>query len=259
MARISLPVVAKLVARSRGVRDASDEGLRPGESPLSKNAVAGATIEVPIEATCAPTRVCAADCYAASGPQAVPHNLAKQYRVQRSIERDPEAFARLVVEHLDRGGHTHLRWNGVGDLTPAAVRAIDAVAALRPELPIWVVTRIPELAAQIAPAPRVFVHVSLDRESLARRDAFLAHGPRNSNYFFSYQCARDEVPPRGEDIGVSVVFHRRYRPAEGSALDDPALCPLNTLDDCAGACAACRRCFNGEAVAMRQGRPASAP
>ena len=237
------------------MRDASAEALRSDESPLSRNAVAGATIEVPIEATCSPTKVCAADCYAASGPQAIPHNLAKQYRVLRSMEADPIAFAERVARELVRGRHGHLRWNGVGDLSPGAVIAINHLARICPAIPIWVVTKIPRLAALIEHAENVFVHVSLDASGAARREEFLSLRPRSNNYFFSWQCAKGEVPPRGEVLGASVVFHRRYRPAEGSPLDDPALCPLNTLPDCAGACAACRRCFNGEAVAMRLRHP----
>ncbi len=227
--------------------------LRPGESPLSRNAVAGATVEVPIEATCSPSKVCVGDCYAASGPQAIPHNIAKQFRTLRSMEADPQGFAERIAAEADRIGAGHIRWNGVGDLTPAAVIAIHALARLRPDLPVWVVTRIPELAARVGSFPNVFVHFSLDRASLDRRDAFLRAGPRTANYFFSYQCAADEVPPSGRELGVSVIFHRRYKPAKGSDLADPALCPLNVAESCVGACAACRRCFNGEAPRMPGG------
>ena len=252
MAQRRLPVVSLLLPRSRAVRDAGGEALRPGESPLSRNAVAGATIEVPIEATCSPTKVCARDCYAASGPQAVPHNLARQYRVLRSMRADPIAFAELTAKELERGRHGHLRWNGVGDLTEEAVVAINHLARIRPQTPIWVVTKIPELAAKIEHADNVFVHFSLDASGVERRSAFLGLRPKSRNYFFSYQFASDEPPRRGADLGASVLFYRRYKATQaGADLADPALCPLNTLADCAGACGACRRCFNGDAVTMR--------
>lgn len=245
-----LPVVQKLVARSTHFqRDA--EKLRFGERVLSQNAIAGPTVSVPIAASCQPTRLCAADCYAASNTQATPAALAKQFRVQHSIEADPAAFAARVASEYDAAGLDFLRWNGVGDLTEPAVEAINALIRKRPDIPLWIVTRIPRLAASIAHGKKAFVHFSLDRSSMDRRKAFLAHDPRSKNYFFSYQCERDELVPNSWELGVSVIFYRRYQPTPGADLDDPAVCPLNLLADREGACAACRRCFDGTAVAMR--------
>ena len=244
------PVVLKVISRSHAIGDAAGT-LRDEESPLSNNAVAGPTIEVPIAATCQPSKVCVKDCYAASGPQAVPHNIAKQYRVQHAMEADPAAFAERVLREYDKRKLTYLRWNGVGDLSPAAVDTINHIIKTRPDVTLWIVTRIPHVAAQIEHGPNAYIHFSLDRASLDRRDAFLAVPPKSQNYFFSYQCERDEVPQQGRDLGASVIFHRRYKPAVGSNVADPSVCPLNTLADCAGACNNCRRCFSGAALAMR--------
>ncbi len=210
-----LPVVALLLPRARTARRTNDGVLlRPGESPLSRNAVAGATVEVPIEATCSPSKVCVGDCYAASGPQAIPHNIAKQFRTLRSMEADPQGFAERIAAEADRIGAGHIRWNGVGDLTPAAIIAIHALARLRPDLPVWVVTRIPELAARVGSFPNVFVHFSLDRAE-----------PRTANYFFSYQCAADEVPPSGAELGVSVIFSPALQACGGLRPHRPGAVP----------------------------------
>lgn len=245
------PAVLKVIARSHPIGDATGV-LRDDESPIGNNNVAGAAIDFPIAGTCQPSKVCVRDCYAASGSQAVPHNIAKQYRVQHSMEADPVAFAERIIREYDRRKLTYLRWNGVGDITPAAVTALNHIITTRPDITLWIVTRIPELAAQVIHGPNAYLHFSLDKATLDRRDRFLALGPQSANYFFSYQCEKDEVPPSGTQLQASVIFHRRYKPATGSDLTDPAVCPLNTLDDCTGACNACRRCFNGEAVKMRQ-------
>lgn len=243
------PAVAKLVKRSLRIASGETAAPRDDESPLSRNRIVGWSIDVPIAATCQPTKVCARDCYAAIGPQLLDQNVARQYRVQRMIEADPVAFARRVVEEYGRRRIEFLRWNGVGDLSPAAVEAINWIVRERPDVRLWVVTRLPEMAARIEHGPNVYVHFSLDQASLARREEFLALGPRTRNYFFSYQCARGELPPAGH--GASVVFFRRYEATAGADLAAPETCPLNILDDCEGACARCQRCFSGEAVRMR--------
>lgn len=244
------PVVLKVIARSHSIGDATGT-LRDDESPLSNNAVAGPTISVPIAGTCQPSKVCVKDCYAASNTQATPESIAKQYRVQHAMEADPVAFAERVLREYDKRRLPYLRWNGVGDLTPAAVTTINRIVATRPDVTLWIVTRIPHLAAQIEHGPNAYIHFSLDRASLDRRDAFLAVPPKSQNYFFSYQCELNEVPPPGRSLGASVIFHRRYKIPTGADTTDLAVCPLNTLADCAGACNNCRRCFNGTAVEMR--------
>ena len=263
MGSLSRPAVLKVIARSLPIgREAGV--LRDDESVLADNRIAGATVDFPIAGTCQPSRVCLRGCYAASNTMAIPANIAKQWRRQHAMEADPVAFADRVAREYDAKRLTFLRWNGVGDLTPAAVVAINHLVHTRPDITLWVVTRVPELAAGIAHGARVYLHVSLDRASMDRRARFLAartaHTSANANYFWSYQGAHGEVPPA--DTGASVIFHRGYRPAPGSDLADPATCPLNVLDDAAGACNACRRCFNGEAVRMRleaESRGAAAP
>lgn len=129
--------------------------------------------------------------------------------------------------------------------------AINYIITTRPDVTLWIVTRLARFAAMIEHGDRAYIHFSLDRCSLVRRDEFLALNPKSRNYFFSYQCELDEIPPPSTDLRASVIFFRRYKPSAGADLADPGVCPLNTLADCTGACAACRRCFDGKAVSMR--------
>lgn len=242
------PVVSLLTKRTRVALEGYDTALSPTERVLSPNAVTGWSVNVPIEATCQPSKHCASTCYAASNLMAATPALLRQARVLRAMREDPAAFAKRVCDEYDALGLTFVRWNGVGDLDEAAVEAINWIGANRPDVVVWVVTRIAQHAAKIAHAPGVFVHFSLDATSRMRRLDFLSKAPLNKNYFFSWQCERGEVPP--ENHGASVVFAHRYKVAEGVDLG-AASCPLNGANDCAGMCSKCRRCFNGEAVRLR--------
>lgn len=243
-----VPVVSLLTRRHQR----SDNPLREKESPISANAVTGHCVNVPIAETCQPTPLCVRTCYAASNRMAMPASLLRQSRTLRSIEADPVAFAQRVVAEYDRMKLTFLRWNGVGDLTREAVRAINWIGANRPDVVLWVVSRIPDLAAAIEDAPRVYVHLSTDRHSSMRADAFDEFVPLSSNWFLSYQIAPDEMTPHDVIRRASVVFNHRYRPVQDGMIDAAVSCPLNGRESCEGACAECRRCFDGSAVAHRR-------
>jgi hypothetical protein len=105
------------------------------------------------------------------------------------------------------------------------------------------------MAALVPDRPNVFVHFSLDRDSMARKAQFLRLPPQSSNYFFSYQVAPGETPPQSISAKVSVIFFHNYEPNwPRETLEQPEVCPLNTFGDIADVCEKCRRCFNGTAV-----------
>ena len=138
-----------------------------------------------------------------------------------------------------------------------SVAAVNYLAKMRPDIVIWVVTRIPKWAAQIEQAPNVFVHFSLDKHSLSRRDSFLKCKPRTSNYFFSYQCDAGEIPPLEKINAVSVLFFDNYKPTTNlTTFPKDVVCPLNTAPNISGICETCRRCFNGKAVSYKTNRAA---
>lgn len=217
------------------------ECLGEGENPFSTNKVTGHSLNYPIAQTCTPTKVCVKTCYFGCGPSTWSASLRKQWRLYNSTASDPKSTAALIARWAIRLRLTYVRWNGGGDLFKESVECINAAAPLMPGIPQWVVTRLPQHAVNIEPAPNVFVHFSLDRHSWVRAAAMRQY---RGNWFWSYQCDAGEAP---EKSLAPVVFYDGYDPG-GAALnaDD---CPLNANDDISGTCQSCRRCFDGSAVA----------
>ena len=243
--------VGKLMGRANDLRSLrAIELLEGSRTVLSFNKVTGNSVNFPISETCRPTAVCLKYCYFAKGPNSWPDALSHQYQVYAAAKADPIGFSERIAWECDQAGGNFLRWNGGGDLFEESLVAIDHLSKLRPNLPIWVVTRTPDLAAKVVNRPNVFVHFSLDRNSMARRDQFLKANPLSKNYFFSYQCEADEVPSPQVLSKVSVLFFNDYHfTCDPKTLPSEIICPLNGIPDIRGACENCRRCFNGSAVA----------
>jgi len=223
------------------------------ERAISGNKVTGYSVNVPIALTCRPTAVCLKTCYFATKAPSWSNALRHQAKVYTSIKTDPVAFAERVALEYDSRGLTFLRWNGGGDLFPESVDVINYLGKSRPDIVLWVVTRIPELAIQIGNFKNVFIHFSLDKHSLARREKFLRLKPLSKNYFFSYQCEPDEIPDPHLLGGSAVLFFDNYKPtANLKKYGREIVCPLNKRADIRGVCVKCRRCFNGAAVRYEQ-------
>ncbi|MDC0979051.1 EVE domain-containing protein [Gammaproteobacteria bacterium] len=222
-------------------------------SVLSYNKVTGYSVNFPIWQTCKPTRVCAKYCYFATGHNSWTNAIKHQLRNLYSIKNNFQHFADKVALEYDKNGLSFIRWNGGGDLFPESVAAVNYLAVQRPDIIFWVVTRIPDLAAEIRQLPNVFIHFSLDRYSLKRREKFEALGNRSENFFYSYQAEAHEVPDRERLKGCSVMFFDDYRPPQDySEIPTEILCPLNEANDISNTCDRCRRCFDGSAVNYRK-------
>ena len=246
--------VGKLLGRADSLRGERAAKLMAGSKAiLSFNKVTGHSVNFPISETCRPTAVCLKYCYFAKGPNSWPDALSHQYQIYASAKADPIGFAERVAWECDQAQVSFLRWNGGGDLFAESLVAIDHLAILRPNLPIWVVTRTPDLAASVIERPNVFVHFSLDRNSMARREQFLKANPKSRNFFFSYQCEAEEVPPSRVLSKISVLFFNDYKfTCEPEILPTAIVCPLNGRPDISKACETCRRCFDSTAVAHSQ-------
>lgn len=246
--RESPPIVSRVISRTR--EQPMPEGVWPeGKQLLSRNRVVGWTVNVPIFPTCQPTKVCVETCYYARDTTASPNNLAKQTLVMRLIQSDPEAAARRIVREAREVDAGWLRWNGGGDLFPAAVECINAIAREAPALPLWVVTRKPKVAALLADAPSVFVHLSLDASSRDRLREWLSLPSKTSRWFASYQANKGETVDTAAltAAGFSVVFRDNYR----GVPEGGASCPLNGAASIDGGCGRCRRCWSQEALDRR--------
>ena len=242
--------VGRIINKSKQLaKDSNRKLIGSYDNVLSFNKVTGYSVNVPIASTCRPTSSCLKTCYFAVGAPSWTNSLLHQSTIYESILENPVLFAERVALEYDRMGLTFLRWNGGGDLFSESVEVINYLAKVRPDIVLWVVTRIPEYACQIEQASNVFIHFSLDNASLARRPQFLKLKPLSKNYFFSYQCEPDEVPASAQLENVSVLFFDNYKPScDLSAFSSEIVCPLNGKDNIAETCVKCRRCFNGEAV-----------
>lgn len=228
---------------------ASGKVIGSYDKVLSFNKVTGYSVNVPIASTCRPTATCLQTCYFAKGAPSWSNSLKHQAAIQSLIQANPKAFAERVALEYDQLNLSFLRWNGGGDLFTDSVSAINYLGAIRPDIILWVVTRIPEFAAQIDNLKNVFIHFSLDKHSLLRRDKFLRLKPMSKNYFFSYQCEPGELP-EPERLGqAAVLFFDNYRPSGSvTRYTSEIVCPLNGKGDISATCIDCRRCFNGAAV-----------
>jgi len=216
------------------------ELLGDDENPFSTNKVTGHSLNYPIAATCTPTKVCVDTCYFMCGPATWPASLKKQWRLYNATVADPKRVASVVAKWATRMQLDFVRWNGGGDLFAQSVECINYAAPLMPDIPQWVVTRLPQHAVNIEPAANVFVHFSLDQHSWTRAAAMREY---RGNWFWSYQCDAGEKP---EKSLAPVVFYDGYDPADEPLNGDD--CPLNAADDIAGTCGRCRRCFDGSAA-----------
>lgn len=224
--------------------------------PLSTNKVTGASVNFPVSETCQPSKVCANTCYALKGPITWPAALKKQNLNMITCLSNPEGFADAVIARcrpkIARDKAFFLRWNGLGDLFDEAVDALLLINKALPDLPIWVVTRRPEQVSRLAGVKNIWIHFSLDRASMARREQVLSlFKTRPENLFFSYQADKKEVL-KVMPTDISVLFFDRYNiKGNEQFIDHPALCPLNAKEDISSACRICRRCFNGTAQSIR--------
>lgn len=226
---------ARLALKMSGI---DDNELGENESPFSTNLVTGESINFPIVETCKPSKVCAKTCYAACGPITWSASLKKQIRVYHSCLNNPFDFATKVIKHRKAD---FITWNGSGDLFDESIKAIDFVAMGLPQVPIWIRTRIPEMAVRVRNRPNVFVHFSLDRHSMNRHKEAGLLGGIKAKHHFSYQYDKDED---GHYPGeASIVFGHDYKMPKG--IDGNEVCVLNRLEKIGGACGKCRKCFGG--------------
>ena len=221
---------------------------------LSTNAVTGWAVNFPIYSTCQPTKVCQASCYAGKNtPIAMKSAVNKQVSLMNSVKENPYLVGDMIISEvsplISRGKMKFLRWNGVGDLFKESIECLTHVAESLPNLPIWVVTRIPKMAAQVPNLPNVFVHFSLDATSLDRYKMLIDLEPVSSQLFFSYTEDEGEIdqPKVLEEVPLSVYFTDMYKRSAPQRFKEVS-CLLNTLDDIKGGCERCRRCWTTDAL-----------
>jgi hypothetical protein len=131
-----------------------------------------------LEGTCQPTEWCRKKCYARQGHFAT---WNKKTMEGLSVQQRRYLMNSLIFNHYDYDspdavdreadhivgqavaeGFNNVRWNGGGDLSPGAVKIINAITARHPNFLVWGFTRRPDMALQLAPRPNLVFTVSLD-------------------------------------------------------------------------------------------------
>ena len=227
---------------------------------LSHNKVTGFSVNFPIVSTCQPSKVCAETCYGLAGPISWSASLAKHTKNLEWAKATPQGFADKLEKEcsklLAKDPSFFLRWNGVGDLFPESTEALIHLNRALPELPIWCVTRIPEAVPPLLNLKNLWIHFSLDKESMKRKvllQEMIEDTP--NNLFFSYQADKNEylscIP---EEISVLFLDAYKITPVNEHLRHERALCPLNLSTNIENVCYECRRCFSQKAVEMRNGK-----
>ena len=95
-----------------------------------------------------------------------------------------------------------------GDLFKESVEAINIIGK-RPDIVLWVVTRIGKWASLIDEYPNVFIHFSID-ESSRRKMVSYTNQRKIRKLFFSYQASPGEVLTDEKIKDISILFFDDY-------------------------------------------------
>lgn len=250
--------VKETIARAKAL----DKGqtITPKQKVLSGNTVTGWAVNFPIYNTCQPSKVCMKNCYAGASAKPITwkSSLNKQVSLMNSVKDNPYIVGDKIISEvtplLNKGKMKFLRWNGVGDLFKESIDCLVHVAESLPNLPIWVVTRIPKWASQVPDLPNVFVHFSLDSSSLDRYQKVLDLEPLSKQFFFSYTEDKGETeqPDQLNDLPISVYFTDMYKSNTPEKFARVS-CPLNEMNDIKNGCERCGRCWTDDALKIKSG------
>lgn len=268
--RLPLAVEAPRFASVRALEESLLAGVVP-RLMLSANAKTSFSLDFPVGHTCEPTRLCAATCYAtrpgtpALWPKSIRRRLGNWLAVRSMptgevVDELRRQFRTLAARYRLRGVRVaHLRLCGTGDLFAELVPVIDAFAAARPDVAVWVVTRRFELAEQLAQEPNLYLQLSIDRTTmpldLARARRIVAENPRA---YLSFLRTRPDDDVRG----AAIVFNEKrtadlpYRSKTDCPADAGALELGNVKGQGGTACASCRKCFDERTLARQRGAAA---
>jgi hypothetical protein len=200
------------------------------EHLLSENRKCGASIDLPIQGHCTPTKHCNKDCYAHIGFQAFPNAKRKQTFISQYLT-GPD-ISQLIKECR---AHPSIRLNGSGDLNPSHLLNVIRLAKALPNVMFWGMTRKPPIARYLnGKAPNLKMLLSIDAstpESVWKTyKGPLCWGPRH---------AEDNIP---DDPRIITVFPKHVTGKVKDIPHHPKDCPAvrHTVDGCLS----CNRCSN---------------
>lgn len=101
-----------------------------------------------------------------------------------------------------------IRWCGVGDLFPEAVRVSNTIVRAHPDVRQWAVTRRPEMAVQInRDAPNLWLMFSLDGSAESKRRMAEVARHQHPRLYFSFLRVR----AREETFGANLIFDHKMK------------------------------------------------
>ena len=111
---------------------------------------------------------------------------------------------------------------------------------------LWIVSRKPDFASKIKFHKNHYIHISLDRTSIASK-AQIRSMFRDQQVFFSYQAYPHEELTEETVKEADLIFMHDYVDVleAYNKKDFEKFCPLNGAESIADACGECQRCFDG--------------
>lgn len=165
---------------------------------ISTNTKCSASIDLPVEKHCEPTKRCLKDCYARSGHQARPNARRKQKWVSDLLAHPKDDDMKQLV--IECSPFKAVRLNGSGDLNQEHLEGLISLAKQIPDTRFWGMTRKPDIAKQVNEATQnLSLLLSVDvtsPESVWNYEGKMCYGPRHPE---------DEVP---NDDRIVTVFPR---------------------------------------------------
>jgi hypothetical protein len=198
---------------------------------LSENRKTNASLDLPIKGHCRPTKNCAHDCYAKSGPQAYPHSQKKHEWVSKYLLR--KNISELIQECKNK---LSVRLNGSGDLLKDHIPNILHLAKACPQTIFWGMTRKPEIATAVNSSnlPNLRLLLSVDAsspKSVWNYKGKMCYGPHRPG---------DLVPNTDQ---ILTVFPRHFIGKVIKGIPEhPKDCPAvrHKISECIN----CKRCWN---------------
>jgi len=198
-------------AWKRNVREVQKAGERQFSEHVrvSNNSKTGVSVNVPLSTCSSKTSACSKYCYALRGPISFTNSVSVEVNNQAvfdslktASQQKVDYEASLIAGQVQLRGHPFLRWNGSGELTPGAVRVLEAFSRLFPTIPVWVSTRSMALARSLPPK-RQSLHIMLSTDSTTSAQNWqdTIQLKKERDYFIAWtRIDQFEVVPKEVDV-----------------------------------------------------------
>lgn len=228
--------------------------------------------KISFEGSCAPTEWCRVKCYARGGhfsytPQQTRYLLNSVLfdHYASCPYSDLEHEADSLVGRVMESGLANIRWNGGGDLSPGAVRLINAITDRHPDFIVWGFSRRADMLGRLHARPNLRFTVSTDPTTppwgrKGHDRVSLMHCAKRLGGRVAYATGTPQDPKikelravlKSEGLDLGVVFGEHRGPRH-TIVGDPYECPSTKSSNGKG-CQECRWCFMSKEEKVAEGR-----